>query len=213
MSKKEMFQVLCRTAEMIAKTFGTNCETVVHDCDDIDNFIAAIYNGHVSGRKVGDKVDITGLPRDSEFMENINYDTDLINKQAITQFGRVVKSSTIYFKGDDYCFGLGINFDITQFSAMDHTIKEFISTQNDLATELNTNMALDSTVTKCIKAVGKPVSRMTKADRMQVVFMLKERNVFQIQKSIPYVAAKLKVSRLSIYKYLKELEEKQGSNV
>ncbi len=209
MSKDEMFQALCRTAEMIAKTFGTNCETVIHDCDDIDSFIAAIYNGHVSGRKVGDRMDIAGLPRDEEFMQNMDYDTDLINKQAITQFGRVVKSSTIYFKGDGYCLGLGINFDITQFSSLDHTIKEFISTQNDLVTELNTNMTLDNTVSKCIKSVGKPVSRMTKADRMQVVFMLKERNVFQIQKSIPYVAAKLKVSRLSVYKYLKELGEKQ----
>ena len=49
-----MFNNLCQIARMIAETFGPGCETVVHDCDRYENFIAAIYNGHVSGRKRGE---------------------------------------------------------------------------------------------------------------------------------------------------------------
>ena len=56
MKKEEFFNNLCQIAEMIALTFGPGCETVIHDCDDYDRFIAEIWNGHVSGRKKGDRI-------------------------------------------------------------------------------------------------------------------------------------------------------------
>ena len=46
---------------------------------------------------------------------------------------------------------------------------------------------------------------MGKYDRMRIIQMLHERNVFQMQKAVPYVAERLKISRFTVYNYLKEL--------
>ena len=43
------------------------------------------------------------------------------------------------------------------------------------------------------------------ADRMRIIQLLYERNVFQMQKAVPYVAERLNISRFTVYNYLKEL--------
>ncbi len=39
--------------EGVGKTFGKNCEVVLHEIKDSNKSIIAIYNGHVTGRTVG----------------------------------------------------------------------------------------------------------------------------------------------------------------
>ena len=58
---------------------------------------------------------------------------------------------------------------------------------------------------ECIGNVGVPVEKMGKYDRMRIIQMLCDRNVFQMQKAVPYVAERLKISRFTVYNYLKEL--------
>lgn len=51
----EHFKMLCEIGECIAKQFGDDCEVVLHDLTrSYDNTIVAIWNGHVTGRNVGD---------------------------------------------------------------------------------------------------------------------------------------------------------------
>ena len=53
MTRDEAFEFLDRTARGIAETFGSSCETLVHDMGLPSHPILSIYNGHVSGREVG----------------------------------------------------------------------------------------------------------------------------------------------------------------
>ena len=57
--------------------------------------------------------------------------------------------------------------------------------------------------------MGVPVEKMGKYDRMRIVEMLYERSVFQMQKAVPYVAERLRISRFTVYNYLKELGIKE----
>lgn len=205
MENAEMFSHLCEIAKMIAETFGYNCETVIHDCEHYENFIAAIYNGHVSGRKKGDCVYITGDPVPKDAFQNIDPGTDYMNCQVVTTGGKTIKSSTIYFKSENYHYGLGINFDISQYAGMRDALDKLISTSTKLAEELHSRQSINQIMNECIGSVGVPVEKMGKYDRMRIIQMLYERNVFQMQKAVPYIAERLRISRFTVYNYLKEL--------
>ena len=205
MEDKEMFNNLCEIAKMISETFGYHCETVIHDCEHYENFIAAIYNGHVSGRKKGDCVYVTGDPVPEDAFANIDPGTNYMNCQVVTTGGKTIKSSTVYFKGENYHYGLGINFDISQYTGMRDALDKLISTSTELAEELHSRQSINQILNECISQAGVPVEDMGKYDRMRVIRMLHERNVFQMQKAVPYVAERLKVSRYTVYNYLREL--------
>ena len=205
MEDKEMFNNLCEIAKMISETFGYHCETVIHDCEHYENFIAAIYNGHVSGRKKGDCVYVTGDPVPEDAFANIDPGTNYMNCQVVTTGGKTIKSSTVYFKGENYHYGLGINFDISSYAGMRDALDKLISTSTELAEELHSRQSINQILNESISQVGVPVEEMGKHDRMRVIRMLHERNVFQMQKAVPYVAERLKVSRYTVYNYLRAL--------
>ena len=205
MENEEMFNNLCEIAKMISETFGYHCETVIHDCEHYENFIAAIYNGHVSGRKKGDCVYITGDPVPEDAFANIDPGTNYMNCQVVTTGGKTIKSSTVYFKGENYHYGLGINFDISSYAGMRDALDKLISTSTELAEELHSRQSINQILNECIGQAGLPVEEMGKHDRMRVIRMLHERNVFRMQKAVPYVAERLKISRYTVYNYLREM--------
>ena len=206
MKKEEFFNNLCQIAEMIALTFGPGCETVIHDCDDYDRFIAEIWNGHVSGRKKGDRIYITGAPVTEIQFPHIDPGTSYMNTKVVTRGGRTIKSSTIYFRGEDYHYGLGINFDITSFEGLRQMLDGLVSTGSPLTDELTSRQGLSRIMSECLEAVGKPAGGLGRSERAAVVRLLRDRGVFRMQKAVPYVAERLGVSRYTIYNYLKEME-------
>lgn len=160
----------------------------------------------MSGRKKGDCVYITGDPVPEDAFQNIDPGTNYMNCQVVTTGGKTIKSSTIYFKSENYHYGLGINFDISQYVGMQDALDKLISTSTKLEEELHSRQSINQIMNECIGSVGVPVEKMGKYDRMRIIGMLRERNVFQMQKAVPYVADRLKISRLTVYNYLKELE-------
>ena len=205
MKKEEMFTSLCQIAQMIAETFGPNCETVIHDCEHYENFVAAIYNGHVSGRKKGDVTYITGETVPEDAFANIDPGVNYMNCEVVTTHKKTIKSSTIYFKTEHYHYGLGINFDITQFTGMKEVLDKLVSTSTELAVEIHSRQSINQIMNECLAQMDLPVDKMGKYDRMLVIQMLHDRNVFQMQKAVPYVADRLKISRYTVYNYLREL--------
>lgn len=205
MENTEMFNNLCQIAEMISETFGAQCETVIHDCEHYENFIAEIYNGHVSGRKKGDRVYITGDPVPEDAFQNIDPGTNYMNCQVVTTGGKTIKSSTIYFKGENYHYGLGINFDVSPYERVRDALDQLVSTSTKLEEELYSRQSINQIVNECVNNIHVPIEKMGKYDRIRVIQMLRERNVFQMQKAVPYVAERLHISRFTVYNYLKEL--------
>ena len=62
---------------------------------------------------------------------------------------------------------------------------------------------------ECLAAIGKPVSALTKSDRIKIVALLEQKNAFSFRKSVPYVAKRLQVSRYTVYKYLDQLNAQE----
>ena len=207
MTKKEAFDFLDRMARGIAVMFGEQCETIVHEMDGQKVKNLAIYNGHVSGRTTGSTLSIYG--RDTMMDEEdpkVNLDLDYVNQMVITSSGKTMKSSTFHFWGEDYHFALGINYDISVMSQMSRIMDGLLRTDATLQTSLfGTGNSREEVFESCSEMVKRPFSQMQKADRLTLVSILKEKGFFQMQRSVPYAAERLGVTKYTIYNYLNEL--------
>ena len=205
MTRDEAFDFLDRTARGIAEMFGSSCETLVHDFTIPTHPILSIYNGHVSGRSVGDTTAIMGLDLALDEAAIVN---DLVNLAATTPDGHKTKSSTFQLIGEDYNLALGINFDYTPLAAANKVLVDLMSSQSDLQSALwqdQDSRQLADIFDRCLAAVGKSAGAMNKDDRLRMIGLLDQNNFFSFRKSVPYVAKNLGVSRYTVYKYLSEL--------
>lgn len=212
MNKKEYIDLLDRIAEGISKMFGNNCEVVVADLDNPDKSIISIYNGHVTGRKVGDSLSELGL----KAMKDKHFDKDSINYHAKTKDGRLIKCSTFHINVSKKRLALGINFDYTNLAMAHSTLESLIRVEENIKDEFysNPNEILDNMISDAVKLVGKPASLMNKEDRMKVVKYLDDRGALLVQKGVQIVAETLNVSRYTIYNYLNEInQEKRNHNI
>ena len=206
MNRDEAFEFLDRTAKGIAETFGSSCETLVHDMSISTHPILSIYNGHVSGRTVGSTMDILG--NDTQLNED-GLKTDFVNLYATTPTGQQIKSSTFHMIGEDYNLALGINFDYSSLIYANRILGDLRSADADLKSAMwhSGDNRLGEIFDECLTAVGKPISALNKADRLKIIALLNQRDAFSFRKSVPFISQRLGVSRYTIYKYLSELAE------
>ena len=204
MTRDEAFEFLDRTARGIAETFGSSCETLVHDMSIPTHPILSIYNSHVSGRSVGSTQDVSGIARNLDEEALVS---DLVNMFASTPDGRQIKSSTFHLIGEDYNLALGINFDYSSLVFANKVLVDLMSAQNDLKAVLyhGDSRQLAEVFDECLATVGKPVQALSKADRIKLVALLEQEDAFSFKKAVPYVAKRLQVSRYTVYKYIGEL--------
>lgn len=208
--KERVLDFLTRTAQGIAQTFGSSCETLIHDMSKPGHPLVAIYNGQVSGRQAGSTADIFGGDL-GEAAPNDFFRNDAINTLAVTATGRYIKSTTIHYRGEGYHYALGINFDYTGLLPARNFLQEFTQTAADLDDHLTQQrkFQMDDIFEECVQSIGKPIALMKKQDKLQLIALLMSRKAFDLQKSVTYVAEQLSVSRYTVYKYIHEIEESQ----
>ncbi len=195
--------------EGIGKTFGKNCEVVLHDFDNLSSSIIAIENGHVTGRSMGSPMTEVGL----EAIKKGHTNDNIINYTGKSTDGRVLKSSTMFLKDEnDKVIGcLCINFDMSEFIVAQNTISEIIQTDEkdqgkSKEPQANSvNDVLSNIVSRTLDNIGKPVFYMNKEEKVNIVKALDEQGAFLIKGAIDYVAKVLCVSRYTIYNYLDEI--------
>ena len=205
-----MIQFLFRLAKALAAQFGPNCEIVIHDLQsgDPDSSIVAIENGHVSGRKVGDgpsHVVLEALQSDGVLEDRLSY----LSK---TKDNKILKSTTIYIRDEDKRpIGIfSINYDITLLLAMEETLRQFTATlqpeaeSSPEAITQNVSDLLDELIEQSVRQVGKPVSLMTKEDKVKAIRFLNDTGAFLITKSGGRVCKYFGISKYTLYSYLEE---------
>lgn len=194
--------------EGLAATFGNNCEVVLHDFSRPQNSVVAIANGHITGRTISSPMTERGLKalRKNDFGEN------LIKYKTTTRNGRVLKSSTFFFRDEGKVIGcLCINLDITEFILAQKVIGQIAETMEDKNHEVeetygsSVNEMLYQLVNKVFDHIEKPVAYLTKEQKVILVSQLDEMGVFLIKGSVEYVAEKLCVSRYTVYNYIDEV--------
>ncbi|BAQ09797.1 hypothetical protein OXB_1326 [Bacillus sp. OxB-1] len=211
MAKEENAEILKRyqpVADMIAATFGRNCEVVIHDLSDIHSSLVYIA-GSVTERALGAPTTEVIL---KELRQHGDAVPDMLGQTSRTRDGKFVKTSSSFIRNEsgNVIGFIGINFDITAFSMVNQIIKDFSATpdldQLDSPMEesyaKNIDEVFDQLITSSLKEIGIPISKMSREDKIQFVRSLEEKGTFLIQGSIEKIANALKVSKQTIYNYL-----------
>lgn len=203
---EQVFTFVERVAEMIAETFGDQCEVVISDLNHPDSAILSIFNGHVSGRTVGDSLPPQAVERIRQSADGffINY----LDRKGDKEF----KTSTLELTFGNQHLALCINYDCSLFSAMQKYLDQFMDIQRSAppARTANVISSAEKAIEDVIASYDKEPRLMTKDDRMKIVSELNAQGVFHFQKSIITAARRLGISRYTIYNYLNELKEHEN---
>ena len=188
--------------------FGTNCEVVLHDLtESYESTVVMIENGHVTDRRVGDCGSNLGL----EVLRGTVRNGDKYGYFTNTRDGRVLRSSSVYVRDDEgKVIGcLCVNFDVSNLMVADKTIRSLISNgEGEKEEEFfvnDVNQLLDALLQKAMEEVGKPVSYMTRDDKIRVVKYLDQKGAFLITKSGNRICQFLDISKFTLYSYLDEI--------
>jgi len=224
LGKKEkdyIFRSLIPVVEVIAETFGNNCEVLLHDFSDPNHSIIKIENGHVTNRKVGDPMTnfaLTTLHNNGIGKEKKDKVTNYMSK---TKDRKILKSSSVVIRDshNKIIGSLCINFNLTEHLFFKKFINEFCKTQELNEEGLNKESdeefldnvyeVLANIIQEAKNEIGKPISLMQKEDKLKVVKIADEKGAFLIKGSIDKIAEELNVSRYTVYNYMEEVKAKE----
>ncbi len=205
--RSAIMEFLKRLTEGLGQALGPNCEIVLHDFGQPEQSIVAIANGHVTGRAVGDTLDVLGfqLLRQGPTGDLLHYRTNAKN-------GKVLRSSTIFLRGDDgNIFGaMCVNSDISSLLNFNEWLRRELSSEEGLVEEHfehSVEEVLDRLITTALDSTGKQVNDLTREEKVSIVAQLEARGAFLIRYSVDRVAERLNLSKYTIYNYLEEIKQ------
>jgi len=209
--------ILCSlksVAVCVAKTLGSFCEVVIHDLRTRE--IVAIENGHITGRKVGDKL------QDKLYNYLVKIDEEGRNMigypSRIEKNSRMIKSSTLIIRGVDnkllatFC----INLDVGQLKSALDILNIFVDTKPiGLSNEKgnNTMSILDITkiiISDAIQKVGKPLPLSSKEGKLKILRELNQQGIFLVKNVVPSICDVLSISQATLYNYLHEIRKEDS---
>jgi predicted transcriptional regulator YheO len=203
---------LKRLVQMLAAQFGRDSEIVLHDLTkDYNHTIIAIENNWITGRQIGDGGTNLGL----EVLRNPpNTNGDIYNYSNSTAEGRLLRSSTLYFRDDNgkVIGSLCINTDITKLMDFQEYIKEHtMSPESREVEEVFSNKVedlFDYFIGQSEIAANRSAAGMTKEDKIEVIRFLDSKGFFLITRSGDKVCKFLNISKYTLYKYLGVVRKK-----
>lgn len=209
--------------EFLGKTLGPDYEVVLHDAEDHINSIIAIANGHVSQRKVGGPLTNFGL----EVLSDESYkDQDFkVNYNGISKDHRILRSSTMFIKDDDKNIVgmLCINFDDRRYKELSSRILGLchpdklveMNSSYDSVDSIVSNAGeifydsvtedIDNVIMNYLTEQKTTIERLTQDDRLNIVDLLNQKNIFRMKGAVREAAKQLGCSEPSIYRYLNKL--------
>lgn len=200
----EMFNVLTRMSDAIAKTFGDNCEVVIHDLNnELESTISYIKNGHVSNRKLGDGASALVL---NVFSHSEIQHEDKLN-YIIKDGEKHIKCSSLFFKeNENLRYILSINFDISYLIRTQEAIQQLVVHEKEEKFDrfpVDVNEMLDQLIIQSVEKVGKPIDEMNYKEKSIAIKFLDDGGAFLIKKAGDKVAEVFGISKYTIYNHMK----------
>ena len=209
---------LQQIGEAIVAMFGKNCETCIHDLNDLQNSLVYI-NGSVTGRRVGaPATDL--LVRVLEKADG--RPDDMHNYKTVSGDGRILKSSTTFVcdSNNQPVFAFCINFDTTDFFNAGQALSAFTigektgAARSDPAETFSHSPAetIEALFQQAVLEIGKQPATMSTAEKTDLVAILERSGALQFKGAIEQIALLAGVSKYTIYNYLKKIHARQAVN-
>jgi predicted transcriptional regulator YheO len=190
----------------LSKALGPFYEIVVHDFSQLEHSIIAL-GGNITGRKIGDPATNVVLSAIKSGCKK-----DILGYKNVLSDGRVLKSSTIFIRNDSgEAIGcLCMNFILDSLLAAEKSIQSLLNiepkhsnSEEDFTSDINQLASV--MLNKAINSVHKPITYMSKEDKLNIIQNLDEQGLFLIKGAIDATAAALALSRATIYNYIEEI--------
>lgn len=214
MTKDEAVELLSRIAEGIARFVGPNCETIVHELWDDGIRALAVYNGHVSNREVGSTRSVFGIDTTfgSSGLPQTVFADDNCQEVRLPD-GRRLKESTWLVRGEGYILSLDVTLDVTEVDRAVQLLQALQAVTGNLHETIypeGLTLRDESDLMEfCISELGKPAEALNRAERLSLVRTLRSRGFFGYQRSVPALAARLGVSKSTVYNYLNVIQDEE----
>lgn len=196
-------------ANLIAKTFGKNCEVVIHDLSIPQNSVVYTVNNHVTGRKIGQSFE--HLIKDVLLSKKFDHDYTA-NYLTTTEDDRKIKSSTALIRdGEGKVIGaLCINYDLSDMNTMKLFLDDFLATeQEQIETTVEPFDNVMEIVDDLIDSIigNHKIEDLKRKDKIELIYFMDKKGLFLIKGAIEKVAEKLNISKVTVYSYLDEIKK------
>ena len=206
---REILEHYVKAGEIIAEMFAPYMEVIIHDLQDPEHSIIAIFNNHVTGRKIGDGTSDLGYKKLADELPD-----KIVNYNNQSPSGADLKSSslTIRNRNDEIIGSMGFNFDLSSFS----NIKEFfeIFTKTVVLDTLpnseqffmwSVRDEIQQALNKYITSHDLQGKALTRKDKLNVVAFMKKEGHINKKGAITILSELLAITRPTLYKYIKEV--------
>ena len=196
-------------ANLIAKTFGKNCEVVIHDLSIPQNSVVYTVNNHVTGREVGQSFE--HLVKDVLLSKKFDNDYTA-NYITIANDGRKIKSSTALIRdSEDKVIGaLCINYDLENLNHIKFFLDEFMTAEQEkIETTVEPFDNVMEIVDDLIDTIigNHKIEHLKRKDKIELIYFMDKKGLFLIKGAIEKVAEKLNISKVTVYSYLDEIKK------
>ncbi|GAK04920.1 YheO-like PAS domain protein [Geomicrobium sp. JCM 19037] len=209
-----IFDQAIRSAEIIHKMLGSNCEVVVHDFSNLDESLIH-SSGTLTQRDIGSPATDLVLKELQKPPEEVK---DLAN-YSTTYDGIIMKSSTIFLRdiGGRVVGALCINLNISKLSSLQEELQQFLSIED--GTEANESFystvhdVIEEMVENVVSEFNKGIDHLSMDEKVDIVRRLDYKGAFLIKGAVEYLAQYLNVSKFTIYNYLQKIKTEKEYHI
>jgi len=198
-----------KVGEIVAEMFSPYLEVIVHDLTDPNQSITAIFNSHITGRKIGDGTSDIGYKKLSNDLPD-----KIVNYSNKSPSGVELKSSSLTIRNDDNKIigSMGFNFDLSHFVNIREFIDLFSKSVEMEELPKKEEFFMWSIKTEIQQALNKYLMMnklqskvLTKDDKLKVISYMKNKGYISKKGAKTIISDLLAISRPTLYKYLKEI--------
>jgi len=207
-----IFDHYTRVGEIISEKFSPYLEVIIHDLRNPEHSIIAIFNSHITGRKIGDGTSDIGYKKLANELPD-----KIVNYENISPSGSKMKSSSLTIRDEHNKIigSMAFNFDLAPFENIQeffNTItKTNISQLGDFPKQEQFFMwdirdELEQELNKYIIANRLQGKALTKKDKLNVVSLMNKRGHIKKRGSVSILSELLAITRPTLYKYIKDID-------
>jgi predicted transcriptional regulator YheO len=215
MEIKSFLKPYTAVADMIANTFGDDCEVVVHDLEDPEHSVVYVANNKVTGREIGQSF--------HTLVSKVMLSEKLVDDHADNYYftaanGKLIRSSTLLIRDDagEVAGAICINLDTSRITQQMEYLQSLMPNRenpktNDAEVPGRSDVGITDMADDLIKRIvgSSPVETMSRKQRIEKVRFMEEKGIFLIKGSIEKVAEGLGVNPVTIYSYRDEIRGKR----
>ena len=206
---REILEHYVKAGEVIAEMFAPYLEVIIHDLQIPEHSIIAIFNKHITGRKIGDGTSDIGYKKlEDELPDKI------VNYNNQSPSGSDLKSSslTIRNKDDEIIGSMGLNFDLSSFVNIKEFFEMFTKTFTLDNLPKREEFFMWSVKDEIQQALNKYIAShdlqgkvLNRKDKLNVVGYMKKEGHTNKKGAISILSELLAITRPTLYKYIKEV--------